>query len=103
MRHQRNNVSADAVAQRAVRTRLSGSLLSLPSEGTTDLEDVVVLSNRLLNALAQWALLSVPSLTPDNVAEVERELAHEAIRLFGIPDEHAAQYAAARVRAHLPA
>jgi hypothetical protein len=80
-----------------VKTRLSGVVLSLPSEGKTNLRGVVMLSDGLSNALWKWASQPIPNSlkSKDRTTTVDR-LAAKAVSQFGIPRDRAQVYAEAR-------
>ena len=86
--------------RKAVQTRISGVMLSLPGEKRTDEEGIVMLSPALNDALREWASQPVPGLTKRNEKKMMEQLADEAAALFGMTRERVMEFAYSRVRQH---
>jgi hypothetical protein len=80
-----------------VRTKISGVVISLPSEGQTDVNDAVILSNGLQRAIQKWSLLPVADYSDQRRDAIVERLIGEAMREFGVDRGNAAFYTEIRV------
>ena len=79
-----------------VRTKISGIILSLPSEGKRDLEDVVMLSEGVTKALHDWSRLPVADYSDERRERIVKRLIAEAVGLFGVTPAQASVYSEMR-------
>jgi hypothetical protein len=79
-----------------VRTKISGVVLSLSSEGRTDIDDIVMLSPDLERALARWSRQPLADYSTENRETIIEDLAAEAINEFGLSPDRARFWAGLR-------
>jgi hypothetical protein len=92
-----NTANSKSPKPTVVKTRVSGVVLSLPSEGRKNLRGVVMLSEGLERALWAWADQPIPAgLKSENQAAVVDRLADEVVAEFGIPRDRAVFFADVR-------